>query len=125
MTSGATEAIFNAIHAVVRPGEEVIVLDPCYDCYEPAIDLAGAIPVHVPLDPVDFSVDWQRVRGTPASVDMALSWIGYSGEIEEPSVRRQRWNLFQLMLDRVRDSEADLGRIEGVTQLSVPVRSYI
>ena len=42
VTSGATEAIFNAVHAVVRPGEEVIVLDPCYDCYEPAIELAGA-----------------------------------------------------------------------------------
>jgi methionine transaminase len=62
VTSGATEAIFDAIHAVVHAGEEVVVLDPCYDCYEPAIDLAGARAVHVPLDPVDFSVDWQRVR---------------------------------------------------------------
>ena len=51
VTSGATEAIFNAIHAVVRAGDEVVVLDPCYDCYEPAIDLAGARAVHVPLDP--------------------------------------------------------------------------
>lgn len=62
VTSGASEAIFDAIHAVVRAGEEVIVLDPCYDCYEPAIDLAGARAVHVPLDPVDFSVDWRRVK---------------------------------------------------------------
>ncbi len=62
VTSGATEAIFNAIHAVVRPGEEVIVLDPAYDCYEPAIELAGARAVHVPLDPGDFSVDWDRVK---------------------------------------------------------------
>ena len=62
VTSGATEAIFNAIHAVVRPGEEVIVLDPAYDCYEPAIDLAGARAVHVPLDPVSFAVDWDQVR---------------------------------------------------------------
>nr|WP_183982170.1 pyridoxal phosphate-dependent aminotransferase [Pseudoxanthomonas broegbernensis] len=62
VTSGATEAIFNAIHAVVRPGEEVIVLDPAYDCYEPAIDLAGARAVHVPLDPATFAVDWERVR---------------------------------------------------------------
>ena len=50
VTSGASEAIFDAVLAVVRPGEEVIVLDPCYDCYEPAIDLAGGIAVHVPLD---------------------------------------------------------------------------
>jgi methionine aminotransferase len=62
VTSGATEAIFNAIHAVVRPGEEVIVLDPAYDCYEPAIDLAGAKAVHVALDPRTFAVDWQKVQ---------------------------------------------------------------
>ena len=62
VTSGATEAIFNAIHAVVRAGDEVIVLDPCYDCYEPAINLAGARAVHIPLDPQTFAPDWQRVR---------------------------------------------------------------
>ncbi|MDR6840472.1 pyridoxal phosphate-dependent aminotransferase [Pseudoxanthomonas sacheonensis] len=62
VTSGATEAIFNAIHAVVRPGEEVIVLDPAYDCYEPAIDLAGAKAVHVALDPQTFAVDWRKVQ---------------------------------------------------------------
>ena len=62
VTSGATEAIFDAIHAVVRAGEEVIVLDPCYDCYEPAIDLAGAKAVHVALDPRTFAPDWNAVR---------------------------------------------------------------
>jgi methionine transaminase len=62
VTSGATEAIFDAVHAVVRAGEEVVVLDPAYDCYEPAIDLAGARAVHVPLDPRTFAPDWQRVR---------------------------------------------------------------
>jgi methionine aminotransferase len=62
VTGGGSEAIFDAVLALVRSGDEVIVLDPCYDCYEPAIDLAGARAVHVPLDPVDFSVDWDRVR---------------------------------------------------------------
>ena len=62
VTSGATEAIFAAIAAVVRAGDEVIVLDPCYDCYEPAIDLVGGRAVHVPLTLPDFSVDWQRVK---------------------------------------------------------------
>jgi methionine aminotransferase len=62
VTSGATEALFDAIHAVVRPGEEVIVLDPAYDSYEPAIDLAGAVAVHVPLDPSSFAVDWGKVQ---------------------------------------------------------------
>jgi methionine aminotransferase len=62
ITSGATEALFAAIHAVVRAGDEVIVLDPCYDSYEPAINLAGATAVHVALVAPDFHVDWQRVR---------------------------------------------------------------
>jgi methionine transaminase len=62
VTSGASEAIFDAVLAVVRPGDEVIVLDPCYDCYEPAIDLAGGRAVHVPLDPVTFSVPWDNVK---------------------------------------------------------------
>ena len=62
VTSGASEAIFDAVHAVVRPGDEVIVLDPCYDCYEPAIDLAGGVAVHVALDPETFAPDWAAVR---------------------------------------------------------------
>ncbi|MFT4198096.1 MAG: pyridoxal phosphate-dependent aminotransferase [Pseudoxanthomonas sp.] len=62
VTSGATEALFNAIHVVAGPGDEVIVLDPCYDSYEPAIELAGARAVHVPLDPQTFAPDWAAVR---------------------------------------------------------------
>ena len=62
VTSGATEAIFDAIHAVVHAGEEVVVLDPCYDCYEPAIELAEAKAVHVALDPRTFAPDWTKVR---------------------------------------------------------------
>ncbi len=62
VTSGASEAIFDAVHAVVRAGEEVIVLDPSYDCYEPAIELAGARAVHVALDAETFAPDWQKVR---------------------------------------------------------------
>ncbi len=62
VTSGATEAIFAAIAATVRAGEEVIVFDPAYDCYEPAIELQGARAVHIPLTVPTFAVDWQRVR---------------------------------------------------------------
>jgi methionine aminotransferase len=58
---GATEGIFCAVMASVRAGDEVIVLDPCYDSYEPAIVLAGGRAVHVPLTPHSFRVDWQRV----------------------------------------------------------------
>lgn len=62
VTSGASEAIFAAVMACVRSGDEVILLDPCYDCYEPAIELAGGRAVHVPLAAPDFAVDWQRVE---------------------------------------------------------------
>ena len=61
IVSGATEALFAAFTAVVRPGEEVIVLEPAYDSYVPAIILNGGIPVFVPLKLTDFSVDWELV----------------------------------------------------------------
>jgi methionine aminotransferase len=64
ITSGATEAIFDAIQAVVRRDDEVIVFDPCYDSYEPSITLAGGQAVHLPLTFPDFRVDWQRLRET-------------------------------------------------------------
>jgi methionine aminotransferase len=60
VTSGATEAIFCAIQAVVRRDDEVIVLDPCYDSYEPSVTLAGGRAVHVPLAPPAFAIDWDR-----------------------------------------------------------------
>ena len=62
VTSGASEAIFCAILSVVRAGDEVIVLDPCYDLYEPAVELAGGVCKHVPLRAIDFSIDWTRLR---------------------------------------------------------------
>lgn len=62
VTSGATEAIFDAVQASVTHGDEVIVFDPAYDSYEPAILLSGARPVHIPLSLPNYSVDWDRVR---------------------------------------------------------------
>jgi methionine aminotransferase len=62
VTSGATEAIFDAIAAVVRPGDEVVVLDPAYDSYEPSVVLQGGRVVHVPLRLPDFSIDFDRLR---------------------------------------------------------------
>jgi len=61
VTSGASEAIFDAIMATVGAGDEVVVVDPSYDLYEPVITLAGARCVRVPLDGRDFSVDWDRL----------------------------------------------------------------
>ena len=61
VTSGATEALFAAISAVVRPGDEVILFDPAYDSYDPAICLNGGHPVHLQLPPPSFAIDWQAV----------------------------------------------------------------
>ncbi len=61
ITPGATEAIFCAVQALIRPGDEAIVLDPCYDSYEPSVELAGGRCVHVPMLLPDFRVDWQRL----------------------------------------------------------------
>jgi methionine aminotransferase len=62
VTSGGTEALFSAIQAVVRPGDEVVLLEPAYDSYEPAVELAGGRAVRVPLIAPDFHVAWDRVR---------------------------------------------------------------
>lgn len=62
VTSGGSEAIFDAVHAVVSAGDEVVLLDPCYDCYEPAVLLAAGVPVHVSLDPETFAIDWPALE---------------------------------------------------------------
>ncbi|WP_435607580.1 pyridoxal phosphate-dependent aminotransferase [Pseudomonas knackmussii] len=61
ITPGATEAIFCAVQALIRPGDEAIVLDPCYDSYEPSVELAGGRCVHVALSLPEFRIDWQRL----------------------------------------------------------------
>jgi methionine aminotransferase len=61
VTSGATEALYAVFAAVLHAGDEVILLDPCYDSYAPAIELNGGVAVRIPLRLPDFSVDWQRV----------------------------------------------------------------
>lgn len=58
---GATEGIFCSIMASVQPGDEVLVLDPCYDSYVPAIEMAGATAVRLALRQPGFSVDWEAV----------------------------------------------------------------
>lgn len=63
VTSGATEALFAAIAAVVRQGDEVIVFDPAYDSYEPAIELNGGRAVHLPLPPPAFNIDFEQLKG--------------------------------------------------------------
>ena len=61
VTAGATQAILTAVLAFVGPGDEVIVLDPCYDSYAPNVAMAGGRPVHVPLRPRTFTPDFERI----------------------------------------------------------------
>ena len=61
ITAGATQAIITAVLAVVHPGDEVIVLEPCYDSYIPNIELAGGITVPVPLKPGSFRPDFDKI----------------------------------------------------------------
>ena len=62
ITAGATQGILTIILSIVHPGDEVIVLDPCYDSYEPNIELAGGVAVHVPLAPGSFEPDFALIQ---------------------------------------------------------------
>lgn len=62
ITAGGTQAIYSALTAVVREGDEVIVIEPAYDCYVPAIELNGGIPVYVQLKGPNHTVDWNDVK---------------------------------------------------------------
>lgn len=64
VTVGATQAIFTAITAFVHPGDEVIVLKPAYDCYEPAIEVNGGIPICLQLRAGDYQVDWEEFKSS-------------------------------------------------------------
>ena len=62
VTAGATQALYAAITALVHEGDDVIMFDPAYDSYDPVVRLNKATPVHIPLNKVDFSVDWDQVE---------------------------------------------------------------
>jgi len=62
VTSGGTEAIFDAVAAIVHPGDEVIVFEPCYDSYVPAVEINGGTAIVIPLRYPDYAVPWDEVR---------------------------------------------------------------
>ena len=72
ITAGATQAIITAILAVVHPGDEVIVLEPCYDSYVPNIELAGGVVVRVPLTPGSFRPDFAKISAAITPKTRAL-----------------------------------------------------
>jgi len=62
VTCGATEACYVAITSVIKPGDEVIIFEPSFDCYEPAINLSGGKAVFVELSYPDYKIDWKKVK---------------------------------------------------------------
>jgi methionine aminotransferase len=67
VTSGATESLFVAIQTVVKNGDEVIVFDPAYDSYEPAVTLAGGKTIHIPMSAPDFQLDFEHLKDALSS----------------------------------------------------------
>jgi methionine aminotransferase len=61
VTAGATQGIFTAMQALVKTGQEVVILDPAYDCYAPAVILAGGTPIHINMK-LDFTPDWEKIN---------------------------------------------------------------
>jgi methionine aminotransferase len=62
VTCGGTEALFDAVQAVIGPGDEAVIFDPAYDAYEPAVRLAGGRCIRIALAPPSFGFDWDEVR---------------------------------------------------------------
>jgi methionine transaminase len=62
VTSGATQAIFTAITAIIREGDEVIIFEPAYDCYQPAIELNGGKTIYLQLKTPGYYIDWEEVK---------------------------------------------------------------
>jgi methionine aminotransferase len=96
ITAGATQAILTAVLAVVRPGDEVIVLEPCYDSYVPNIELAGGVVVPVPLTPGTFRPDFDRIAAALSPRTRALiinSPHNPSGTVWSPADMRRLQDL--------------------------------
>ena len=89
ITAGATQAIFTIIMAIVHPGDEVIVLDPCYDSYEPNIVLAGGVAVHVQ------ELSRERVRLLAVRERPSLAAVSVRKGAEQPSLCQKGLLLFR------------------------------
>jgi methionine aminotransferase len=62
ITAGATQAIFTAIATFIRPGDEVVIFEPAYDCYRPTIELFGGTAKAIELEPPEYAIDWERLK---------------------------------------------------------------
>lgn len=99
ITAGGTEALFSTIAALIRTDDEVIIFDPSYDSYGPAVRLNGGVPIHFSLTPPDFSIDWEQVKNrittrtkmiiinTPHNPCGTVLWVKDLKALEEIAVR--------------------------------------
>lgn len=62
ITAGATQAIYTAISSIIKEGDEVIIFEPAYDCYTPAVEMNGGNPIYIKLKHPDYHVDWNEVK---------------------------------------------------------------
>jgi methionine transaminase len=113
VTAGATQGIYTTIQALVNKGQEVIILDPSYDCYEPAVILAGGKPIRIDLND-DFTVNWDVIEN--AFSDKTAMII--VNNPHNPSGRILDLNDFEKLEDI-------LGKYPNVTLLSDEVYEYI
>jgi hypothetical protein len=103
---------------VLRPPSFLPFLHYEYGLRELAIYLPN------PYALIDQGRAWQEIRGTAPAIDLALSWLGMAGAVEEASPERNFWNAFSLIFTTLPESDAPLlERIEGVASLSAPMRS--
>ena len=99
VTSGAAEGLFSAITALVHPGDEVILLDPAYDLYKPAIEVNGGIPVVHRLMGPDFAIDWAAVRSLITDKTRAIMINSPHNPIGRIMSREDMLSLEQIVLD--------------------------
>lgn len=85
----------------------------------------GELTPYVPniYNLINEGIHWQRLRGTHKAMEMGLGWLSYTAAVEEEDWERIYWNMFQLELDRIRDTREDLVSITGLARLSAPMRS--
>ena len=100
ITSGGTEAIFDAIQAIVKPNDEVIIFDPAYDCYVPAIELAGGRAISIPLMPPDFAPDWEKVKSAITDKTIAIMINTPHNPTGAVLTEKDIQNLIQLVQDK-------------------------
>lgn len=101
ITAGATQAIFTAIATIVKPGDEVIIIEPAYDCYEPTIQLFGGVTRHLILKKPDYAINWEDFKNLITSKTKLIIFNNPGN----PSTRILRESDIQELIKIVKDTD--------------------